>query len=181
MSTQLKYAIGDVLPDLNVTAADDQSTTLSQQMGERGLLLFVLRGTWCPFCVGQIHTMRRRYPKFTKLGVNTVFIVPEEKANVWGFAVSSPQPLPFILHADEENTIANDLTLKPEPPVSRPIGLYLLNPEREIVWRYVGYEDEDYPSHGKLLKIVNEHLGAATPDAAPPPTAAHPVADLSDS
>lgn len=157
MNTQ-EYTIGATLPDLVVTDSDNMPSTLSKQMGERGLLLYVLRGTWCPFCVSQIHSMRRRYPRYQQLGVETVFIVPEPHANVYSFAISSPTPLPFGLHADENTELADSLTQPVDNPNDRPIGIYLLNNAREIVWRFVGPEDQGYPSQQDLNTLIEENL-----------------------
>ncbi len=157
-TNQPKHNVGDLLPDLTVTDLEDQPTPLSAQMGENGMLLVVLRGTWCPFCVGQIHNMRRRYPAFRKLGVSLMFVVPEDRASVWSFAISSPEPLPFALHADETIEIADDLTVVPDTPSDRPLAIYLLTPQRRIVWRYVGEDSETYPSHQKLLQVIYDVL-----------------------
>lgn len=148
------YDIGATVPDLIVTDADNMPASLTSQMGERGLLIYVLRGTWCAFCIGQIDKMRRRYPKYQARGVNTVFIVPEPQATVYGFAVSAPQPLPFSLHADEQLDIANSLTREVDEPNQRPIGIYLLSPKREVVWRFVGHEDEDFPSQDRIFDQI---------------------------
>ena len=158
MVNQPKYEIGDILPDIVVTDADSQPTTLSQEMGDKGLLLFALRGMWCSFCVGQIHTMQRHYPMYSRLGVNSVFIVPEAQTKVWSFAISSPKPLPFGLHADESQVITNALTMTPDTPSERPLGIYLLNGERKIVWRYVGFEADEYASQDTLVAAINNYL-----------------------
>ncbi|PJF40202.1 MAG: hypothetical protein CUN55_13015 [Phototrophicales bacterium] len=153
-----QYEVGTILPDLIVNDADNMPTSLKTQMGEKGLLIYVLRGTWCPFCVGQIDRVRRRYPKYQAQGVNTVFIVPEPYATVNGFAVSTPRPLPFQLYADEQSTLADALTYPVETPRERPIGIYLLNKERKIVWRFVGHEDENFPTQQDILDVIATYL-----------------------
>ena len=153
-----QYEIGTILPDMMVTDANNMPSTLSKQMGDAGLIIYVLRGTWCPFCVGQINTVRRRFPKYQKQGVNTVFIVPEASANVYSFALSSPNPLPFGLHADEKNEIAASLTFAVENPNDRPLGIYLIGQDRKVLWRFVGTEDDGYPSQQDLLDIIAHHL-----------------------
>lgn len=154
----MRYNIGDIVPNLSVVDAQNQPTTLDEQMGEQGMLIFVLRGTWCPFCVGQIHTMRRRYPVYAKMGVNSLFVVPESHTSVWSFAISSPEPLPFIIHADEERAITNELVdLSSDPNMAQALGVYLLNAQRQVIWRFVGMDD-DYPSHSKLEKTLVDTL-----------------------
>lgn len=153
-----KYDVGDILPNLIVTDADSQPTTLNDEMGDRGLLLFALRGTWCSFCVGQIHTMQKRYPIYQNMGVNSVFIVPEAHTKVWSFTISSRQPLPFGLHADERQDVTDSLTLTPTTPSERPLGIYLLNRDRKVLWRYVGFEADEYASQDALLTAINKYF-----------------------
>lgn len=158
----MRYNIGDILPNLSVIDAQNQTITLDEQMGDHGLMVIVLRGTWCPFCVGQIHTMRRRHPVYTKMGVNTLFVVPENHTSVWSFVISSLEPLPFVLHADEERTLTSDLVCIPDnPKVIQPLGVYVLNRERQVVWRLVGMDD-DFPSHSKLEQVLRESLALTT-------------------
>ncbi len=157
MNTQ-PYTIGTTLPDLMVTNAENMPSSLSQEMGEHGLLIYVLRGTWCPFCVSQINKMRRRYPRYQAHGIGTVFIVPEPVANVYSFAISSPHPLPFGLHADEETQVADTLTQAVQEPGERPIGIYLLDANRTVLWRFVGTEDDNYPSQDQILSVIEKHV-----------------------
>jgi len=89
-----------------------------------------------------------------------VFIVPETHTKVWSFAISSPKPLPFGLHADEAQIITNDLTMTPDTPSDRPLGIYLLNRERKAVWRYVGFEADEYPSQSALVAAITDHLSS---------------------
>lgn len=154
-----QYDVGTVMPDLLVNDADNMPTYLKSQMGERGLLIYVLRGTWCPFCVGQIDRMRRRYPKYQAQGVNTVFIVPETHATVNGFAISVSNPLPFELVADENLALSDALTRPVDTPNERPIGIYLLNKNREIVYRFVGHEDENFPTQTDIFDLIEQYLG----------------------
>ncbi len=152
------YDVGATLPDIIVNDADNMPTSLKSQAGERGLLIYVLRGTWCSFCIGQIDRVRRRYPKYQEQGVNTVFIVPEPHSTVYGFSISTAKPLPFNLYADEQFAIADVLTRPVDVPRERPIGIYLLNAQREVVWRFIGHEDENFPSQDDILTMIEAHL-----------------------
>jgi peroxiredoxin len=158
MEKQPQYDVGDILPDLEVTNEGHQPSTLDEQMGHNGLLIFVLRGTWCPFCVLQIHKTQRRHQTYLQQGVDCVFIVPEDKDSVFGFMVSSRKPLNFGLHADENNRLADALTYKPETPSDRPLGIYLINPQRQIVWRYIGEDADTYPGKQEIIEAINIYL-----------------------
>lgn len=153
----LPLNIGQILPDYTVTNSERQSALLSEEMGTRGILIFVLRGTWCPWCVHQIMAARTRYPKYLKRGVKAVFVIPEEESKVGTFALTASRPLPFGLHADESAEIANLLVGAPEEGTSRQVGLYLLNAEREVVWGFAGWDDE-FPINSDVLEVIDTKL-----------------------
>lgn len=157
MDKQLKVTPGDTLPNFTVTNIFGKQSTLDEEMGENGLTVFVLRGTWCPFCIHQIVATRARYPHFQRRGVNAVFVIPEEAFKIDGFRMTVSRPLPFGLHADEDGTIANTLAGEPLPGTSRKVAIYLLNPRREVKWRFVGWDD-DYPPHQVVMDAVQEHI-----------------------
>ncbi|MCI0712665.1 MAG: peroxiredoxin family protein [Chloroflexi bacterium] len=160
MVEKLKVEPGDTLPDFKVTSVNGDESTLQQEMGEKGLIIFVLRGTWCPFCVHQIVATRARYPHFQHRGINAVFIIPEESFKIDAFRMTVRKSLPFGLHADEDATIADMLVGAVPPSTTRKVGIYLLNPEREIVWRFVGWDDE-YPTHQDVIDAVQEYISTS--------------------
>lgn len=153
----LPQNIGTTLPDYPITNSERAKSVLSQEMGERGLLIFVLRGTWCPWCVHQIMAARTRYPKYVRRGVNAVFISPEDEPKVDAFALTTSRPLPFGLHADESAEIANSLVGAPDEGTSRKVGVYLLNPDREVVWGFAGWDD-DFPTNTQILEAIDTQL-----------------------
>ena len=156
----LPLNIGTTLTDYTVTNSERQGTTLTEEMGTRGILVFVLRGTWCPWCIHQIMATRSRYPKYLKRGVKVVFVIPEEEPKVSAFSLTTSRPLPFGLHADESAEIANLLVGAPEMGASRKVGLYLLNTEREVVWGFAGWDD-DFPSNTQVLDAIDTQLTSA--------------------
>ena len=160
MVEKLQVERGDTLPDFKITNVYGDESTLQQEMGKNGLIIFVLRGTWCPFCIHQIVATRVRYIHFQRRGVNAVFVIPEEAFKVDGFRLTVSKPLPFGLHADEDATIADLLVGAALPGTSRKIGIYLLNRERKIVWRYVGW-DNDYPSHQVVMDAIQENVSTS--------------------
>lgn len=153
-----QFQIGEILPNFCLTAHDGLPSTVDDEMGSQGLVLFVLRGTWCPFCVHQIVATRARYPHFQRRGINVAFIIPEEKYKVDSFRMTVSRPLPFGLHADEASIQADQLAGKLLPGTSRHIGIYLLNRQREIKWQFVG-NDDNYPAHRVVIAAIDDTLG----------------------
>lgn len=150
------YVLGKIVPDIFVADSEGQLKLLSAQVGKRGLLIFVLRGTWCPTCVAQIQTVRRHYQKYASEGVETVFISPEAEENVWAYRISQPTPLPFGLYADPNHQTAQ-LFIQDEAVGTLPAA-YLLDGERRVVWRYLGTRADDRPSHQQILDAVTQFL-----------------------
>lgn len=161
----LPVNIGTALTDYTVTSSERQASTLSAEMGARGLLIFVLRGTWCPWCVHQIMAARTRYPKYEQRGLKAVFVIPEEEPKVGAFALTTSRPLPFGLHADESAEIANLLVGEPEPGTSRKVGIYLLNPDRKVIWGFAGWDD-DFPTNTQILDAIDTKLPSAVEHSA---------------
>ena len=148
--------VGDVVPDIKVMDATGHLTPLSQQMGDKGLLVFVLRGTWCSFCVQQIQSVQRNHHRYTNQGVASVFISPEAAESVHTFRISYPRPLPFGLHSDPTREML-EIFVEQESVGVLP-ATYLLNKDRNIVWRYIGQHKEDRPGHHQLTQIIGELL-----------------------
>ena len=162
---QPEFEIGDVIPNWTLTDEEQNSITINEAMGENGLLLYTLRGTWCPFCVHQIVATRSRYDEFLKLGIKMNFIIPEAQHTVDSFAMTVSRPLPFGLHSDPNAELANLFTGKPAPSHVRNIGIYLINTDREIVWKFVGSENE-YPTSTIIMRAIENHAMNAEKDAA---------------
>ena len=161
----LPQSIGTKLTDYTVTNSDRQATTLSSEMGTRGILVFVLRGTWCPWCVHQIMAASSRFPKYLKRGVKAIFVIPEEEPKVSAFTLTTSRPLPFGLHADESAEIAGLLVGEPEAGTSRQVGIYLLNQDREVIWGFTGWDD-DFPSNIQILEAIDTKLPSAVENSA---------------
>lgn len=153
-----KFAIGDVLPDLMVNDTEGQAVPLSKMIGSRGLFIFVLRGTWCPFCVTQIQSVRRNQSRYTELGVNSVFITPESRDSLWAFRMSMANPLPFGLYADPKHDTLAQL-VREDAIATLPVT-YLLDTNRRVVWNYIGKDSEDRPGHRTVMQAIEAHLAA---------------------
>jgi peroxiredoxin len=129
---------------------------LSAQIGERGLLVFVLRGTWCAICVEQMNTIQRNYHRFVGQGVTTVFLTPEAEGPVHTYKISQPTPLQYGLHPDP-NLSALEQFIQRDSIGLLP-AVYLLNRDLRVVWRHLGEHSEDRPSNTRLLEAIQTNL-----------------------
>jgi peroxiredoxin len=150
------YDIGDTLTDIRVSDPLGHLKLLSDQIGERGLLVFVLRGTWCAICVEQMTTIQRNYHRFVGQGVTSVFLTPEAEGPVHTYKISQPTPLQYGLHPDPELSALEQFIQRDS------IGLlpavYLIDHNLRVVWRHLGEHSEDRPSNTRLLQIIDAVL-----------------------
>jgi peroxiredoxin len=150
------FNVGDIVPDLRVVDSGGRLKPLSEQMGEKGLLVFVLRGTWCAFCVNQINSVQRNYHRYANQGVETVFITPEPYESIETFKLSLARPLPFGLHADPTRQTVEYFVERGAVGVSP--ATYVLDRDRRIVWRYIGKHEEDRPGHNQITQVIADYL-----------------------
>jgi peroxiredoxin len=150
------YDIGDTVADIRISDPEGRLQPLSAQIGERGLLVFVLRGTWCAICVEQMNTIQRNYHRFVGQGVTTVFQTPEAEGPVHTYKISQPTPLQYGLHPDP-NLSALEQFIQRDSIGLLP-AVYLLNRDLRVVWRHLGEHSEDRPSNTRLLEAIQNHL-----------------------
>lgn len=107
MTQDYGLPIGAVLPDFS--AYDDKNTLHSLQnlMGENGLLLSFVYGTWCATCVQTLHALGRYAPQLQREGIAMAVVLIDEPADIRTFKLSSPVPLNFPVLADKDETIHN--------------------------------------------------------------------------
>ncbi len=92
-------APGFELPDQN------GNTVSSTDLLQRGaLVLFFIRGRWCPFCVGQVEAMNAVTGKIRSRGAELVAISPQTVHQ--NFLMSDQHKLSFPLLSDQANKIA---------------------------------------------------------------------------
>ncbi len=107
MAEEYGLPIGATLPVFS--AHDDENTVhqLNDLMGENGLLLAFVYGTWCATCIQALHALTRYAPQLHKEGVNIAAVLIDDPAELHNFKISSPRPISFPLLADKDESIHN--------------------------------------------------------------------------
>ncbi|MCU0481083.1 MAG: peroxiredoxin family protein [Anaerolineae bacterium] len=105
MTEEYGLPVGATLPTFS--AQDDQNNThnLDDLMGENGLILAFVYGTWCATCVEALHALTRYAPQLQKEGVNIAAVLIDDTADIHNFRRSSPRPIHFPLLADKDERI----------------------------------------------------------------------------
>jgi peroxiredoxin len=107
MTQEYGLPVGATLPTF--IAKDDENINhqLTDLMGENGLLLAFVYGTWCATCVQALHSLTRYSHQLRKAGINVAAVLIDEPADINTFKRSSPLPMTFPLLADKDESIHN--------------------------------------------------------------------------
>ena len=139
------------LPD-PVTGA---TVSLADYAG-RAVLLIFLRGTWCPFCVEQLHVLKENFARLMEANISVVAVVCQAQITVRLYLRAAP--LPFPLLCDGSRATAKEygtyyLASHEGFHLSNP-GLFLLNRAHCVTLAHVGHSMSDLPVAAILEKIL---------------------------
>lgn len=107
-------AVGDVVPDADLLAADGSATTLATALGSGRSVLVFYRGAWCPYC----NLTLRQYqasllPALAERGVVLVAISPQTPDG--SKAMTESNDLGFPVLSDPGAGLIERLGLRTEP------------------------------------------------------------------
>lgn len=107
-------AVGDVVPDADLLAADGSATTLATALGSGRSVLVLYRGAWCPWC----NLTLRQYqatllPALTEQGVTLVAV--SSQAPDGSKAMAEANDLGFPVLSDPGAELIGRLGLRTEP------------------------------------------------------------------
>jgi len=107
MTQEYGLPIGESLPRFSAKDDENKLHQLDDLMGENGLVLAFVYGTWCATCVEALHALTRYAPQLKKEGVNVAAVLIDDPADLHNFKASSPRPVQFPLLADKDESIHN--------------------------------------------------------------------------
>lgn len=119
-------------------------------MGEKGLLLVFYRGSFCPYCAGQLASVNEYISSLHGTGVNVVAVSADKVSE--SRALSRQLDLDFPLLSDSKRSAINLFAVSETkkgpsypPGISKP-AIFLLNKRGDIRYSYVGRDA--YDGHG---------------------------------
>ncbi len=119
-------------PDFTLTDADGQAFSLSDQRGQRLLLVFY-PGDDTPVCTRQLCDYRDGVEQFADLGVQVVGISADDEASHRAFR--DKHQLPFVLLSDPDLAVAEQYGCKGLIGMKR--GVFLLDESHTVRYRHV--------------------------------------------
>ena len=106
---------GDTAPDFILPSHDGSLVRLSDLNQDAPLVLFFIRGIWCPFCVEQMHAMKDAAHEFREAGLNVAVVTPEIGGRASALASELGAPFPVLCDIDSGTALAYGC-LFPMPP-----------------------------------------------------------------
>lgn len=163
-------SVGDEITTLTFTDIDGQETALADYVGEKWVVLVITRGNTkppCPFCTTQTSRLIANYPKFVARGAEILVVYPiehgEDKDGLDAFLAETKRLLndpnhtvPFPILLDVELKAVDRLNIRKD--LSKP-ATYILDPDGQVRFAYVGADINDRPSIDAMLKQLDSGQG----------------------
>ncbi len=173
--------IGDSIEDFTITTplspAGSEEVSLSTLLESGPVVLTFFRGSWCPYCRGELSEIQDNLEKFDALGATVLAISPEmdEKSVELG----NDLELGFYIGHDENNELARELglTFKLDAQTIKKYKNYDINVPKangtrkwelpipatyviaqDLTVKFV-YDDDNYSkraNYKKVLKVIKE-------------------------
>jgi len=102
-------AVGVTIPEFQLQDHDGKTTSSSDLLAKGRMVLFFIRGRWCPFCVAQMEAMNRVLPQIEQAGATLVAISPQTVQQ--SFFMRDQHKLRFPLFSDARNKVARQFGL----------------------------------------------------------------------
>ena len=101
--------VGSKIPAFQLPDHDGKSVSSSDLLARGRLVLFFIRGRWCPFCVAQTEAMNLVLPEIERAGATLVAISPQTAKQ--SFFMRDQHKLRFPLLSDAGNNLARQFGL----------------------------------------------------------------------
>ncbi len=166
-------AVGDEISGLTFTDINGHETALADYVGKQSVVLVITRGNTnpiCPFCTTQTSRLISNYQKFVDRNAEVMVVYPIEhggdKDRLEAFLDASrkllddpSQAVPFPILLDVELKAVDRLGIRKD--LSKP-ATYILDPEGQVRFAYVGARLDDRPSIDAILKQLDADAAVAT-------------------
>jgi peroxiredoxin len=109
--------VGSKIPEFQLPDHNFKSISSSDLLAKGGLVVFFIRGRWCPFCVGQTEAMNLILPEIERAGATLVAISPQTAKQ--SFFMRDQHKLRFALLSDAGNNVARQFGLTYRVPAEQ--------------------------------------------------------------
>jgi len=167
--------VGDSMPMFSIDDAGSEGTFDLAKLLEKGpVVITFFRGSWCPYCIGELSDVQKNLEDITSAGATVLAISPEKPSATAD--LTEQKKLGFLFGTDHDNELATKLALSfkldaktiakykqygidvPKSNDSKvwqlPIpATYIIDTDGTIAWSFV---DEDYRNRPDYKKVVKQ-------------------------
>jgi peroxiredoxin len=123
---------GDAFPALTATLPGGTTVSLPEALeGSFGVVLFY-RGSWCPYCNGQLRAFQRAHDTLDGLGVKVIALSVDDEATTQALVDKLKLTFPVGHSADARAVAATGAFVNPEPEYLQSTG-FVLDPQGRVV------------------------------------------------
>lgn len=146
MQQEIGPVVGLHAPEFTLHDEKNQSTPLKGIMGEKGLLLAFIHGTWCSHCVQTLYRLRRHSAFYEQAGIRLSVIAIDPPSALRVFKMSANPPLAYTLLADEDEQVHKLYELEH-------VGAYIVIDAAGIVRsKFLDFDHHGWPGHARVLE-----------------------------
>ena len=109
--------VGAQAPSFELPDHNGKLASSADLLSQSKLILFFLRGRWCPFCVGQAEAMNLIVPQIQEAGANLIAVSPQTVKQ--SFFMHDQHKLRFPLLSDAGNKVAQQFGLTYRVPAAQ--------------------------------------------------------------
>lgn len=157
-------APGENVPDFELPSIDGQLFKNQDFLG-KPLIIYFMRGTWCPNCRKQLKKLAAHYEKYKVLDVNIITIFGQKQSAAVDYFKKNPVPFTVLID-DNKRVIKSFDVFNPINfdafQIAHP-SMFLISPEGKIVYSYVGENQADRPTddltYAKVHELFAETIG----------------------
>lgn len=147
-TTELGPLRNTLVDDFHLMDHNETFHTLSDLMGQSGLLLGFIGDIWQPASVRRILWLQRHVQKFAQLGAATALLVRDYPYTLYGFHSSSPLPVPFPLLADPDGEVHRLYRMERHP------GLLLIDSMSMLQEKWLMPDDRVWPKIQEINQAI---------------------------
>jgi peroxiredoxin len=148
MSSLLGPVTGEILPDFVLCTSDQDTVRLVDLMGEKGMLLAFIHGTWCPACVHTVLQLQRYTRQYAGAGVRVAVVAADQAHRLDAFKRSAAISIDFPLLSDADSTLRHRLNLQ------EATAYLLVDSARELRGKYIDVDHLSLPGHYQLMGVL---------------------------
>lgn len=154
--------VGKIVPNVSLINTRDERIKLHDFIGEKPLVIILLRSKYCPFSRGQLRRIANDLHYFMDLNVELIPILQDNKKNTKKMEeqhVKNKFPIYYDVKREVGKVFKQEMNIL---KLGRMPATLIVDKDGIIKWAYYADSLEDIPSNDEILDII-KNLNNFTP------------------